>query len=202
MTSRARRCHLQDERHRGGRLPGWRGRGLGGSPARPEDRPAWPGVGTSHRTTKRIAYSYSNILLTFERVSDTVDGMDIKVFLPQVTLVAALLFGKERPSARAAEIAARPGWVRPQWRAMPTVTAEARPAGQAREDGPAGYGCSLQAHPAGPRAALADRPVQPRRGRGFRRRRLRRLDRRLRHLRPGPQQSLHRVRRRPGRSPG
>jgi hypothetical protein len=51
-----------------------------------------------------------------------------KVWFAKVALVVALLFGKERPPARASEIATlRPCWWRPARRAAPTRPAEARP---------------------------------------------------------------------------
>jgi len=60
-----------------------------------------------------------------------------KIWFAKVVLVAALLFGKERPPARAAEMATlRPCWVRllKRW-AAPTGTAEARTDSEAGEDG-------------------------------------------------------------------
>jgi hypothetical protein len=51
-----------------------------------------------------------------------------KVWFAKVALVAALLFGKERPPAPSAEMATlRPCWWRPARPAAPTRTAEARP---------------------------------------------------------------------------
>ena len=91
------------------------------------------------------------------------------LWLAKVTLVATLLFGKKQPSARAADMALtpRPGWSRPVRCGTPTATAEARP-------GAAEHGSGLEDRRAGTVAALGDHLVIPRRGLGFRRRRIRR----------------------------
>jgi hypothetical protein len=55
-----------------------------------------------------------------------------KVWFAKAATVIALLFGKERPPARAAEMATpRPCWWRPVRSAAPSGTAEARPGGEA-----------------------------------------------------------------------
>jgi hypothetical protein len=125
---------------------------------------------------------------------------EAEVWLAKVALIAALLFGKKRPSARAAEMAnsPRPCWLRQERWATPTGTAEALLGREACEAGSTEHGHGVEAHPADPDAAFEDRLVKPRRRLGFRRRRIRR---RLRPFRRGPQRPPRRTRQRPGRRP-
>ena len=88
-----------------------------------------------------------------------------KIWLAKISLVAALLFGKKRPSAGAADMTTpRPCWL--QGCGTPTATAEARP-------GTAEHGSGVEAHRADTGAALGHHLVNPRRSLG-RRRRIRR----------------------------
>jgi hypothetical protein len=122
------------------------------------------------------------------------------VLLSKAILVATLLFGKEPPSARAAEMATspRPCWLAQERRATPMGIADAQLGREACEASPAEPCHGVEAHPAYPGAAFEDLPVRLRRGLGFRRRRIRR---RLRRLKRGPQRSPRQTKRRSGRRP-
>lgn len=121
--------------------------------------------------------------------------MAIKLSFAKMTLLAALLFGKERPSARAEEMGPRPCWLRLDQRAAPTGRADAPPGAEAPGGGRAGRGRGAEARPPAPVRGFGDRPVSSRGGSGSRRPPMRR------RLRRGRQRSLRQARRRPGRRP-